>query len=815
MLTAATWDIAPIGGGLYQSPKLTTSQEILDLFDRNVAAASGPHECETNKLRLVLMQNYHDRQTSIYRSLKSHCGFQLSYITVIIVMWSQITHADDWPQWRGPRRDGVWRESGIIESIPESGLKVRWRARVGNGYSGPAVASGRVFVSDHQLQPEVERVLCFDELTGQQIWVHAYPTDYANMEYGNGPRATPTVYDGKVYALGTQGHLTCLDATTGHVIWKRDLVQEFNAKKLTYGFSSAPLVVGELLIVMAGGSPDACIVGLDRLTGEERWRALTDRSSYSAPLVIHAGGHEQLIMWTGDTISSLNPETGKVFWQQPRKASFDEAEIVASPVLHGDRLLCLSAWNRGSVTLSLDRDKPTASVLWKTRSKPSTFIATPLFQDDGHFYASMGDSQLACVDATNGEVVWTTQEPTGKRLGTVHITPHGDRAFLFNQVGNLILAKLAPAGYQELGRCLLVEPTAGFRAQGVVTWAHPAYANKHVFARSDRELISASLAAADQPAAAVATAIKPRLIEETSQWDAPSVLAFAAPGRELVTGSWQGTIELLDVTTGKQLAALGKHKDGICSIAFSTDGTLMVSAGGSEFTPGRNGGKTSGQIKLWNVAQRKEIGELVGHTSKVFSAAFSPNGKSLVTGAADRTVRLWDTSTLKETANLKSHTDAVWSVAFSPDGKTVVSAGADRRVIVWDIASGQPVAELKGHEEEVRAVAFSRDGNTLATGSADWTVRLWDARLHQQQAVFSTHHGGITCVAFSPDGKLLASGSGDQTIKLWNVATRSETETLRDHRSGVTGLAFAPDGRSLVSAGVDDEIRIWEIAPKP
>ncbi len=737
-----------------------------------------------------------------------------SSLWIVGLLGSSGLRADDWPQWRGPQRDGVWRESGIIETIPETGLKVRWRARVGNGYSGPAVAAGRVFVTDHQFQPEIERVLCFDEATGQRIWEHSYPTDYANMEYGNGPRATPTVHDGKVYTLGTQGYLTCLDTDAGRVVWRKELVKDLNAKALTYGFSSAPLVVGDLLIVMAGGRPDACVVAFNRLTGAERWRALADRNSYSAPLVIEAGGRQQLIVWTGDTVSSLEPLTGKINWQEPRKATFDEAEMVASPVLHKDRLLCLSAWNRGSVMLSLDRDKPVASVLWKTRSKPTTFIATPLFQDDGHFYASMGDGHLACLDATTGDEVWITQEPTGRRLGTVHLTPHGDRVFLFNQIGHLILAKLSPAGYQELGRCLLIEPTAGYRAQGVVTWSHPAFANKHVFARSDRELICASLAAADQPSE-VATKKKTfpaRLLTESSQWDAPSVLAFAPNGVELATGSWQGTVKLRDLASGKDLAPRAKHKDGVCSIVFSADGKRMVSAGGSEFTPARNGGKTSGQIKLWDSVAQKELGEFIGHTSKVFSAAFSPDGKTLATGAADQTVRLWDTATLKEQTILNGHRDAVWSVAFSPDGKFVASAGADRIAIVWDVATGQQIGTFKGHEDEVRAVAFSPNGNTLATGSADWTVRLWDAKTSQQRAMLSGHHGSVTCLTFSPDGKQLVTGSGDETIRFWNMASQTEGVTLRGHRSGVTAISFSPDGKSLASAGVDDPIRIWDLA---
>src|SRR5262245_29925318 len=192
--------------------------------------------------------------------------------------------ADDWPQWRGPNRDGVWRETGILEAIPASGLPVRWRAKVGAGYSGPAVAQGRVFVADHQFEPEVERVVCFDETTGKQLWTHSYATDYKEMEYGNGPRATPTVFEGKVYTLGTQGHLVCLDASQGELVWKKHLVTDLHGQVPRYGASAAPLVIGDSLIVCAGGPADASVVALDRRSGELRWSTLPDRPAYSAPI---------------------------------------------------------------------------------------------------------------------------------------------------------------------------------------------------------------------------------------------------------------------------------------------------------------------------------------------------------------------------------------------------------------------------------------------------------------------------------------------------------------------------------------------------
>jgi outer membrane protein assembly factor BamB len=720
--------------------------------------------------------------------------------------------ADEWPQWRGPSRDGAWREAGILQRIPDSGLEVRWRAKIGAGSSGPVVAQGRVFVTDHQFNPEVERVLCFDEATGKSLWIHSYPTDYKDMEYGNGPRASPTVHDGKVYTLGTQGHLFCLDAASGEVVWQKKLAEDFHGQIPRYGASAAPLAVGDLLIVCAGGQPDASVVALDHKTGNQRWRALSDRPAYSAPIVINAGGAEQVVVWTADSITGFEPATGKVFWQVPWKAEFDPAQMVASPVWHKDMLLCLGAWGRGSRMLKLDSARPSASVLWETHAKPTTTISTPIFQNDDYFYAILGNGSLACLEAATGKEVWTSREPTSGSYGNAHLTPNGDCVFLFNHVGHLILARLTPKGYEELGRTLLVEPTAGYRAQGPITWAHPAYANKCVFARNDRELVCASLAA-DHGLETVSPqpAVKVQVLSEFDK-NAALGLAFSPNGTALAFATWQGLVKVLDLNTGKELPAPKPLNDWACSVAFSPDGTLLVSAGGSEFKPERNGGKTTGQITLWDIAAGKELGEFVGHTNKVFSAVFSPDGKTLATGGADQTVRLWDVTTRQQRAVLEGHADAIWCVAFSPDGKTVASASADRTVKLWEANTGKERGTLKGHEDEVRAVAFSPDGKTLATGSADWTVRLWDLNTQKERAVLNKHRGGVQSIAFTSDGSTLASGSSDETVKLWNVMNCTERTTLRGHRSGISAIAFSPNNRTLASAGMDDAVRLWDLA---
>jgi outer membrane protein assembly factor BamB len=401
--------------------------------------------------------------------------------------------AEDWPQWLGPRRDGVWRETGILETLPRQGLKVRWRARVGLGYSGPVVAKGRVYVTDRQLKPEVERVLCFGEETGKPLWTHAYPCDYSGISYRSGPRASPTVHAGKVYTLGAKGHLFCLDAARGKVHWKKDLVKEYKAQIPRWGISAAPLIEGNVLIVCAGGQPEACVVAFHKDTGREVWKALKDRPAYSAPIAATIALKRQVIVWTADSVTSLNPANGKAYWRVPFDAGRSQL-VVATPVLRGDRLLLVS-FEKGSKLLKLDRAKPRAAVVWETKRKPNSLMATPLLQGD-HFYVGDNYGELQCLEAATGKRVWGSRKPTGDtQWDSAHLTPNGDRVFIFNDQGQLIVARLSPRGYKELSRVQVIAPTVGTRGERAVTWAHPAYANKHLFVRNDKELLCVSLAA--------------------------------------------------------------------------------------------------------------------------------------------------------------------------------------------------------------------------------------------------------------------------------------------------------------------------------
>ncbi len=435
---------------------------------------------------------------------------QLLTCCMIVVVMNATIRADDWPQWLGPNRDSVWHETGIVEKFPESGLTVKWRVPVSLGYSGPAVAGDRVFVTDYVRESgEIsnkpgerkqlvgrERVLCLNATDGKPIWEHSDKVVY-KISYPSGPRTTPTVSGGMVYTLGAEGRLMCLNANDGKVIWEKELKQEYKIESPVWGFCGSPLVDGQKLICLVGGEGSVA-VAFDKETGKELWKALSaSEPGYCPPSIVQAGGQRQLIIWSADDLNSLDPETGRVYWSQPLKPDYGMS--IAVPVRHGNYLFASGIGAVGA-TFKLNDTKPGAEVLWKGTSKTAVYAAntTPVVDQDGILYgADCMSGQFRAVKLETGERLWDTFAPTTNTRrgghGTAFIVRNGDRYFLFSETGDLILAKLSAKSYDEISRFHVLDPTGECFGRDVV-WSHPAFANKCCFARNDKELVCVSLA---------------------------------------------------------------------------------------------------------------------------------------------------------------------------------------------------------------------------------------------------------------------------------------------------------------------------------
>jgi outer membrane protein assembly factor BamB len=440
-------------------------------------------------------------------------------VSAILCCAASRARADDWPQWLGTQRDGVWRETGLLEKFPKAGPRVLWRKPLAAGYSGPAVVGERVYVMDRERERDKdgkpkrptrdgiagnERVLCLRATDGELLWKHVYDCPYT-ISYPAGPRTTPLVRDGRVYTLGAMGDLLCLDASKGGVIWSKKLMQEYKLDAPpVWGFAAHPLLDGGLLYCLVGGEKSA-VVAFNKDTGEEVWKALTTQEiGYSPPMIYEASGQRQLIVWLSESIQALDPATGRVYWRQayPTDGQPRRPAVNIITVRRLDDLLFLSTYYHGPLMLKLDRDKPAASVLWKGKSnnpaRPDglhVLMAPPILKD-GHIYGVCAAGQLRCLKADTGEQVWETFAATGGKKGdcaTAFLVPQGDRYVIFNDQGDLILARLLPKGYEEIDRAHILEPVQ-FSYGREVVWSHPAFARRCVFARNDKELVCVSLA---------------------------------------------------------------------------------------------------------------------------------------------------------------------------------------------------------------------------------------------------------------------------------------------------------------------------------
>ena len=459
-----------------------------------------------------------------------HLMNQSSVGLALILALCASLRTDDWPQWLGPKRDGVWRENGLLATFPKESLTVRWKAPIGGGYAGPAVAANRVYVTDYTPKPDVkrpknpfqritqpgtERVVCLDEATGKVLWTHAYDVAYS-LSYSAGPRTTPTVDGNHVYTLGAEGDLVCLDVENGKEIWAKHSSADAKSPTPTWGFASHPLVEGDCLICSTGGAdPEhghGVVTAFNKLTGEIVWSALSSKEPGYAPCVIcESGGVRQLIVWTPDAVNSLNPQTGKVYWSQQFGPVRMGLCVMTPRFVHdpnlGD-LLYVATQYEGSLVLKLDDKEPKAGILWKRAGKNDRktdalhiLLSTPSVRD-GHIYGVDAYGELRCLDLKTGDRLWETFNATTYEAGQqkwaaaflIHLGDAGTRYLIANEHGDLILADLDPAGYHEISRTHVLEPTNTDPGRAVV-WSHPACADHCIFWRNDKELVCTSMKA--------------------------------------------------------------------------------------------------------------------------------------------------------------------------------------------------------------------------------------------------------------------------------------------------------------------------------
>ena len=446
--------------------------------------------------------------------------------TIFLLLGAAISlRAEDWPQRRGASAMGFGTKTGSASNSRLRGCRYAGERRWGRVFRGRPSAGGRVFLMDREVDQKApaevktqwnfrdktagqERVVCLDEATGKVLWTRSYPCVYS-VAYGSGPRATPTVCGDRLYTLGAMGDLLCLDTATGRIVWQKNFVRDYQAQVPLYGMASPPLVDGPRLIVVVGGQGQA-VVALDRNSGKEAWKAGdSSEPGYCAPLIRTLGGQRQLIVWNADALLGLEPESGPGALVGAHPIVVGMA--ITTPAIEGDRL-AVSSQYEGTWMLEFKPGEVEPAVLWKASAGTSperqwkkagfnTTLSTVLLLG-GHVYGVSLYGETCCLDGNTGRRVWTTLEPTSggtvprERWSTLFMVPHGEQVVIFNEKGDLILARLSPAGYQELSRTHIIEPdmASSGNAGRKVVWSHPAFAERCVYARNNHEIVCLSLA---------------------------------------------------------------------------------------------------------------------------------------------------------------------------------------------------------------------------------------------------------------------------------------------------------------------------------
>jgi outer membrane protein assembly factor BamB len=391
--------------------------------------------------------------------------------------------AEDWPQWRGPGRDGLSRESGLLTSWPAKGPAVVWKAPSGRGFSSVAIAQGRLFTMEEEAgqgsAPRHEAVVCRDARSGLEIWRFHYPNEYFER-FGSGPRSTPAVDGNLVFAVGPTGIFHCLRADTGAKVWRYDLGDELQGREVRYGMSFSPLVEGDLVYATPGGPDGHCVLALEKHTGRVVWRALDDPMGYSSPIIATLAGVRQLLVFTNTALVSLSPTSGKVYWRYPWETN--NGFNIATPLAFGSYVFISSAYRKGCALLEVTAEVDGAlrpHRVYEHNRMRNYFSSSVRWGE--HIYG-FDEMDLVCMNVRTGAVVWREKGARSFRKGSLLVA--AGHLIVLGEEGLLALAEATPAGYREKARCRVSENKC---------WTVPVLVGGRLYVRDESQLLCLDL----------------------------------------------------------------------------------------------------------------------------------------------------------------------------------------------------------------------------------------------------------------------------------------------------------------------------------
>lgn len=400
---------------------------------------------------------------------------------VASLSFAALAGAADWPQFLGPTRNVTYAGNELAESWPKEGPATVWQKKVGTGWAGPVVASGKVVLFHRVASQEV--VECLDAKTGKELWKQAFATSYTdNFGFDNGPRATPCIADGRVFVFGANGNLHALDFATGKSLWSADAQKGFGAERGFFGFACSPLVEGKALLVNIGGKNGAGIVAFDTATGKPLWTAHDEEASYSSPIAATIGGQRHAFFFARHKLVSLDPANGKVRFAFPWGPKMHASVSAAVPVVSGDTVFISAGYGAGAAVLRVKSGG--VEKLWSGEEQLTVQYVTPVLRD-GFLYGFEGrvdtgpTPELRCVELATGKVRWSTD-----KVAHGGIILAGSDLFITTDRGELVRVAAEPKGFQEKARAQIL----GFEGR-----AQPALADGLLFARDKGKLVAVDL----------------------------------------------------------------------------------------------------------------------------------------------------------------------------------------------------------------------------------------------------------------------------------------------------------------------------------
>ncbi len=399
--------------------------------------------------------------------------FRLLFVATVLLLSvasaALAQSAGNWPQWRGPNRDGISKETGLLKQWPAEGPPLAWKANgAGRGYSSFAISNGKLYTMG--VRGDREFVVAFDVATGKEAWATAHGSAFRN-DRGDGPRGTPTIDGDRVYALGGNGDLSALDARTGKIVWSKNILQEFGGSNIIWGISESPLVLGNKLLVNAGG-PGASIVALNKANGSVIWKSQSDKAGYSSAIPVEINGVTQVVFFTGQRAVGLDSKDGRLLWEYERPSN--RTANAATPIVRANRIFISSDYGTGGGVVEIKPDNK-AEEIYFTKDMKNHHSSSVLIGD--HLYG-FSSSILTAMKFDTGELAWRDRS-----VGKGSLVYADGHLYLLSENGVVGLVEATPAGYKEKGR---------FRIQqdSLPTWAHPVVAGGTLYLR-DQDTIYA------------------------------------------------------------------------------------------------------------------------------------------------------------------------------------------------------------------------------------------------------------------------------------------------------------------------------------